>query len=63
MDNADQPEPGQPAPASGPVGAGGQQGYMSGAAGISPVRIILAGLVGVAIKIAGLFIVVGVATR
>jgi len=36
---------------------------MSGVAGISPVQIIIAGLVGVAIQIAGLFIVVGVATR
>jgi hypothetical protein len=36
---------------------------MSGVAGISPVHIIIAGLVGVAIQIAGLFIVVGVATR
>ena len=36
---------------------------MSGAAGISPVHIIIAGLVGVAIQIAGLFFVMGVATR
>jgi len=46
-----------------PLGAGGQQDHMSGAAGISPVHIIIAGLVGVAIQMAGLFIVVGVATR
>jgi hypothetical protein len=76
MVNAGRPEPEQPASrgksdglqAANAVtwrrpGARRQRELMSGAARISPVHIIITGLVGVANRIAGFFIVVGVATR